>query len=188
MGTLTLLFIALGLAMDAFAVAVSNGICYQKTGIKEAMYMAFTFGFFQMAMPIIGFFAGRAVSGAVEAFDHWIALILLGFIGGNMIREGIKGLKNPEKIGRRDRCHIRDLLFQGVATSIDALAVGVSFAIMNTNIITAAGIIGIVAFLCTLAGVVVGKVFGAALKQKAEIFGGLILMGIGLKIFIEHTF
>lgn len=188
MGTLTLLLIALGLAMDAFAVAISNGICYRKTGVKEAMYMAFTFGLFQMAMPIIGFFAGRTVSGAVSAFDHWIALILLAFIGGKMIREGMKGLKNPERIILKDRCSFRELLLQGVATSIDALAVGISFAIMDTNIMIAATIIGIVAFVCTLAGVVIGKIFGAALKQKSEIFGGLILVGIGLKIFIEHTF
>lgn len=183
-----LLFIALGLAMDAFAVAVSNGICYRKTGIREAIYMASTFGFFQAAMPVIGFFAGKAISDAVEVVDHWIALVLLAYIGGNMIREGIKGIKYPGVVSGKDTCSPRDLFVQGVATSIDALVVGVSFAIIDTDILIAAVAIGIITFICTLTGVFIGKAFGSALKEKAEIFGGIILILIGLKIFTEHTF
>ncbi|MGI6751697.1 MAG: manganese efflux pump MntP family protein [Anaerovoracaceae bacterium] len=186
MGTLTLVFIALGLAMDAFAVAVSNGICYSKTGIKEAIYMALTFGIFQAVMPVVGFFAGSMVSHTVEALDHWLALILLSFIGGNMIREGIKGLRKPSVLYGKDICHPRDLFIQGVATSIDALVIGISFAIMDTDIFKAAAIIGMVTFACSYGGVFIGKAFGSALKEKAEIFGGIILVLIGFKIFIEH--
>lgn len=186
MGSLTLIILSIGLAMDAFAVSVSDGICYRRMGWKGALLIAFTFGFFQAGMPLLGFLAGQTVSEAIESVDHWIALILLVFIGGNMLREGVKGLRSPEEIERREYCTARELLLQGIATSIDALAVGVSFAVMKTNIWTAALSIGIITFICSLCGVGIGKRFGGALKEKAEICGGLILIGIGLKIFLEH--
>lgn len=186
MGIFTLIILSVGLAMDAFAVSVSDGICYRKMGWAGAIAIAFTFGFFQAAMPVVGFLAGQTVSHAIEFIDHWIALILLALIGGNMLREGIKGMRSPEEPEKRDFCTFRELMLQGVATSIDALAVGVSFALTGTNIWTAAGCIGVITFACSLCGVGIGKTFGGALKEKAEVCGGLILIGIGLKIFSEH--
>ncbi len=187
MGYLTLFFIALGLAMDAFAVSVSNGICYKNAGLKEAFYTALTFGVFQALMPLIGYYAGRTVSDAVEFIDHWIALILLCFIGGTMIIGAVKEMKNPSKESCKTYCTSKDLLVQGVATSIDAFAVGISLAVIDTNIFVAVSLIGVVTFICCVIGVPLGKRFGFFLKDKAEILGGSILIIIGIKIFIEHT-
>lgn len=187
MGYFTLFFIALGLAMDAFAVSVSNGICYKKAGFKEAFNTALTFGVFQALMPLIGYFAGKTVSDAVAFLDHWIALVLLCFIGGTMIVGAIKEMKNPEKENCKTYCTVKDLLIQGVATSIDAFAVGISFAVIDTNIFAAVGFIGTVTFICCMLGVPVGKRFGFFMKDKAEILGGCILVIIGIKIFVEHT-
>lgn len=180
--------IALGLAMDAFAVSVSNGVCYRKMGIKEALYMAFTFGMFQAVMPLLGYLAGRTVSRAVESFDHWVALLLLGFIGGTLIYGGIKGLRNPENKVCKSYCSFWDLTLQGVATSIDAFAIGISFAVIKTNIYQAVTLIGVDTFICCLLGFYLGKRFGGRLQEKAEIFGGAILIFIGVKIFAEHMF
>lgn len=187
MGYITLFFIALGLSMDAFAVSVSNGICYKNAGIKEAFITALTFGVFQAGMPLIGYFAGRTVSSAVEFIDHWIALILLGFIGGNMIYGAIKERKTSGDIRCKLYCTTKDLAVQGVATSIDAFAVGISLAVIDTNIFEAVALIGIVTFICCLFGVPIGKKFGLLIKEKAEVFGGSVLIIIGLKIFIEHA-
>ncbi len=186
MGYLTLLFIALGLAMDAFAVSVSNGICYKNAGFKETFYTALTFGVFQAMMPLIGYFAGKTVSEAVEFIDHWIALGLLCFIGGSMIASAVKEMRNPEKVCYKTYCTVKDLLVQGVATSIDAFAVGISLAVIDTNIFMAVGLIGIVTFVCCVIGVPMGKRFGYFMKDKAEILGGCILIIIGIKIFVEH--
>ncbi len=188
MGYFTLLFIALGLAMDAFAVSVSNGICYKNAGIKEAFYTALTFGVFQALMPLIGYYAGRTVSEAVKFIDHWIALGLLCFIGGSMIVSAIKDMRNPEKVCYKTYCTTKDLLVQGFATSIDAFAVGISFAVIDTNIFTAVVLTGIVTFACCFIGVPIGKRFGYFMKDKAEILGGCLLIIIGIKIFIEHIF
>jgi len=188
MGIITLFFIALGLSMDAFAVSISNGICYKKIGIKEAVFTALTFGFFQAVMPLVGYFAGTQVSGLITSIDHWVALILLSFIGGTMIFGAIKDLRYPEACAINQRFTAKGLLMQGVATSIDALAVGVSLAVIRTNIWTAVSFIGMTTFVCSFAGVYIGKTFGCLLKEKAEIFGGCLLIVIGLKIFIEHTF
>lgn len=187
MGYLTLFFIALGLAMDAFAVSISNGICYRRAGPKEAIITGATFGGFQAAMPLLGYFAGMTVKDAVEAIDHWIALILLGFIGGSMIIGAIKNMKKPEDVECKPYCTTKDLLLQGIATSIDALAVGISFAVIDTNIFVAVALIGIVTFIFCVVGVPIGKRFGTIIREKAEILGGCILIMIGLKIFIEHT-
>ncbi|MFA5636732.1 MAG: manganese efflux pump MntP family protein [Anaerovoracaceae bacterium] len=187
MGHLTLFFIALGLAMDAFAVSVSNGICYKDAGLKEAFNTALTFGVFQALMPLIGYYAGMTVSDAVEFIDHWIALILLCFIGGSMIVGAVKEMKNPDKESCKAYCTTKDLMVQGIATSIDAFAVGISFAVIDTNIFAAVGLIGTVTFICCIIGVPLGKRFGFFMKDKAEILGGCILIIIGIKIFIEHT-
>jgi putative Mn2+ efflux pump MntP len=186
MGYITLFFIALGLAMDAFAVSVSNGICYKNAGIKEAFITALTFGTFQAFMPLIGFFAGRTVSNAVEFIDHWIALIMLGFIGGSMIFGALKEKNVPTAGKCKVYCTTKHLVVQGIATSIDAFAVGISLAVMDTNIYVAVALIGVVTFICCLMGFPIGKRFGFLIKEKAEIFGGCILIIIGLKIFIEH--
>lgn len=187
MGFLTMLLIALGLAMDAFAVSVSNGICYRKAGLKEAFYTAFTFGLFQAGMPLIGYYAGSTFSASVAFLDHWIALALLSFIGGSMIYSAIKEIRNPGTERYRAACNLKDLILQGIATSIDALAVGISFAVIQTNIFMAVVLIGLVTFICCFIGVIIGRGFGNRLKEKAEILGGCILILIGIKILIEHT-
>lgn len=186
MGFITLFFLATGLAMDAFAVSVSNGICQKNIGIKEALQTATTFGLFQAGMPLIGYYLGRTISSAVEFLGHWIALVLLTFIGGSMIYEAIKELRRPEENQCKASFSMKDVLVKGSTTSIDAFAVGISFAVIQTNIVSAVLLIGIVTFVFSLLGVYLGKSFGGMLKEKAEFIGGCILILIGLKIFIEH--
>lgn len=188
MGIMTLVLLSLGLAMDATAVSISNGICFSNVRKKEAIFTAFLFGAFQAGMPIIGYFAGRSFSEQISALDHWIAVILLGIIGGKMIIEAIRELKSGECCSTEKTLMPRAMVMQAIATSIDALAVGISFAVMRVNIWQAALAIGAITFVCSLLGTQLGKKFGMLLKQKAEIFGGVILVGIGLKIFIEHMF
>ena len=180
---------AFGLSMDAFAVSVSDGICYQKEK-KKLVIAAVSFGVFQALMPLIGYFVGNTFSSYVEMVDHWIALILLGFLGGKMLAEAIHDLKHPEE----DHCEIsftyKMIFTQSVATSIDALAAGVTLAVSfpNTDPFLAVSLIGITTAICCLIGAFVGKRFGAMMKEKAAVLGGVILIGIGLKIFIEHMF
>ena len=181
MGTPTLFLIALGLSMDAFAVSISNGMCYRGFGRKQAAAAAFSFGLFQMLMPIIGYLAGRTFSDAISAADHWIALLLLGFIG-------VRELRHPEGCSPDHLFTFKVLAVQAVATSIDALAVGVGFAVMQVNIVTAAAFIGVVTFLCCIVGSMLGRQFGLLLGSRAQVLGGVILVGIGLKIFVEHMF
>ena len=193
MGFLELLLLAIGLAMDAFAVSIGNGLSMKKQNPKAALAIAFSFGLFQALMPTIGYFLGSAFEDIIRQFDHFIALIFLGFIGGKMIFDGIKELIADRK-GKAEEIpefHLSfgKLLIQAVATSIDALIVGVSFAALpDVNIWTAVLLIGVVTFAISLIGVFSGKKFGQLLGSKAEIFGGLILVGIGLKVFIEHVF
>lgn len=186
MGTITLFLIALGLSMDAFAVSVSNGMCYRGFGKKQVIQTALAFGFFQGLMPMIGYFTGRTFSTAISSFDHWIAVILLGAIGGKMAIDGIRELRNPEACDATRSYSFKILLLQAIATSIDALAVGISFAVMQVNIVLAAGFIGVVTFVCCLFGSLLGHKFGSLLGQRAQVFGGVILVAIGLKIFFEH--
>lgn len=189
MGIMTLFFLALGLAMDALAVSISNGMCYRGCGKRQTVIAAATFGIFQAVMPVLGYEGGRMFSQAISSLDHWIALILLGAIGGNMVWEALRELgadSDSDNRERRQLFSLRILLLQGVATSIDALAVGVSFALMRTNIAIASVTIGVVTFGCCLLGGILGSRFGLILGQKARLFGGLVLMAIGLKIFAEH--
>lgn len=189
MGLFTLIFLALGLSADAFAVSVTNGMCSNKITKKNALDTALTFGFFQALMPVLGFFLGRTFSDFVSHFQHWIALFLLGFIGINMISDAIKEQKHPE-----DACKIKNvftpknLILQGIATSIDALAAGVSFAVMNINIASAALSIGTITFICSAVGVYIGRKFGFLLGIRAKFIGGITLIIIGLKIFIQYQF
>lgn len=186
MNILMILFLAVGLSMDAFAVSVTNGMCYRLPLIKNAVYSGLTFGIFQGLMPLIGFFAGNTFSHVVERYDHWLALFLLGFIGARMVAGAVKEMKNPQENLPERVCSPKVLLLQGVATSIDALAVGVSLGVMQVNIFAAVSMIAATTFLFSFAGVVIGKKAGSLLKEKAEILGGIILIVIGLRIFIEH--
>lgn len=188
MGTATLILLALGLAMDATAASVANGVVYQNVRAKDVLTYAALFGLFQAGMPAAGYLAGRGFSGLISSLDHWIALILLGFLGGKMIWESIRQLRQPEQAPEARRLTMKIMLTQAVATSIDALAVGVGFAVMQVNIAVACLSIGLITFGCSLAGSWLGRRFGQLLGRAAEIFGGLILVVIGLNIFVEHVF
>lgn len=170
--------------MDAFSVSVTDGIVLKKPSLPQAAKIALFFGAFQFIMPCIGYLLGSAFASYIQAFDHWIAFILLAFIGGKMLFEAIRGkeeeIKNPLSLST--------LLVLAVATSIDALAVGVTFATVNAPLLFASSIIGIVTFVISLAGVFLGSRFGNLFGNKAEIAGGLVLIGIGIKIFAEHVF
>ena len=193
MGFLELFLLAVGLSMDAFAVSIGNGLSMKKQNPKAAFAIAFSFGLFQALMPTLGYFLGSAFEDIIRQFDHFIALIFLGFIGGKMIFDGIKELIADKK-GEAEEIqefHLSfgKLLIQAIATSIDALIVGVSFAALpDVNIWTAVLLIGVTTFAISIIGVFSGKKFGQLLGSKAEIFGGIILVGIGLKVFIEHVF
>lgn len=187
MGLFTLFLLALGLSMDAFAVSVSNSMCFAGLSRKQEFSASLTFGVFQGAMPIIGFLVGREFAGTINTIDHWICLVLLGFIGGKMLWDGARALKTPEACPAQKEYNTKLMLVQGVATSIDALAVGVSLATLpNVNILTAAAFICITTFVCCCIGHFIGKKAGGALGEKAQILGGLILIGIGIKTFVEH--
>ncbi len=188
MEMITLLLIAAALSMDAFAVSVSNGLCYGSIRAKHVFRIAATFGLFQAAMPLAGYYLGRSFARQISAVDHWIALLLLAAIGIHMIAEAAADLRSAP-----DECPVRTftfrgLLVQGVATSIDALAVGISFALIETGIWSAVLIIGAVTFIISAGGVALGKKIGIRLGRRAEIAGGLLLIGIGIRIFIEHAF
>jgi putative Mn2+ efflux pump MntP len=186
MELLTLFFIALGLSMDALAVSVSNGMCSKGMNRGQAVKTAVTFGGFQAAMPIAGYYAGRTFSQAIYFLDHWIALILLGIIGGKMIISAVSEMRHPESCRTRSQITWGTLIIQGIATSIDAFTIGISFALFQVNIVVAALFIGLVTFVCCIPGAYLGRKFGSMIQQRAEIIGGLILIIMGLKIFLEH--
>jgi len=188
MEPITLFLTALGLSMDAFAVSVSNGLCFKNFKKNQAFLSSLAFGLFQGLMPTMGFFAGNLFLSTISKFDHWLALILLGYIGINMIVDALKEAKSDKALKLGKDYTLKTLLLQAVATSIDALAVGISFAALKINILLAASTICIVTFICCIIGSVLGKKFGHLLQEKAKVFGGVILVFIGLKIFIEHTF
>ncbi|MCR5718705.1 MAG: manganese efflux pump MntP family protein [Oscillospiraceae bacterium] len=178
-----LLLTGIGLSMDAFAVSVTNGLCCRGMRPLHRVGMAVCFGLFQGMMPMIGFFLGKLFEDVICAYDHWIALILLCYIGGRMLWEAFFSKDEPET----DRLTLRLTLMQGIATSIDALAVGVSFAALSdVPIVTAALLIAGITFAVSLTGVCFGRQLGRLLGSKAQIAGGLLLIGIGVKIFVEH--
>ncbi len=183
MDIITLLFLAVGLSMDAFAVAVTSGFVTKNVRLSQALRMAGFFGGFQALMPILGFLAGLSFRNLISSFDHWLTFGLLGFIGGKMIYESFLLEKEEEK-----SCpmNMPNLLVLSIATSIDALAVGLSLSFLNTVIIMPAVIIGVTTFIISLAGVFIGKQFGHIFEKKLELIGGLILIGIGVKILVEH--
>lgn len=184
MTTVMCIFLALGLAMDAFAVSMTNGMCCRIHPAKNALSSGLAFGAFQGLMPLIGYFAGNAFSDVVSSVDHWVALALLGFLGGRMIHEALNEQEQP--VGNKPFA-LKTLLVQAVATSIDALAVGVTLGVMQVDIQTAVSIIALITFAFSFSGVLIGRSLGALLGTKAELLGGVILVLIGLRIFLEHT-
>jgi manganese efflux pump family protein len=179
----TILFIAIGLAMDAFAVSVVVGSVYRQLHVKQALRMALFFGGFQAVMPVIGFLAGLGLKEHIAAYDHWVAFGLLTLVGGKMIYESLKIEAAQRNL---DPCNLLVLLALAVATSIDALAVGITLSLLVASIALAAAIIGLVTFGLSYAGVTIGKRFGHVCESQIEVAGGLILIGIGVKILVEH--
>ena len=183
---LELIIIAIGLSMDAFAVSIGKGLSLKKIKLSHALKVGLWFGGFQAIMPLIGYLLGSTFAEIVSTYDHWVAFVLLSLIGGNMVKESFeKDCDCNEKSGYG--FGIATMLTLAVATSIDALAVGVTFAFFKVAIIPAIITIGITTFLFSVAGLKIGNIFGCKYKSHAELFGGIILILIGLKILLEHT-
>ena len=184
MGFFELFLIGIGLSMDAFAVAICKGLGMERINKRDALLLALFFGGFQALMPLTGYLLGSRFASYIERWDHWIAFVLLAFIGGNMIRESREQEEEEAKHGGSIR--YRELFTLAVATSIDALAVGVSFAFLGVRIAPAVTLIGCTTFVLTLVGVWVGNLFGSRYKSRAELTGGIILILIGVKMMLEH--
>ena len=182
MGLLDLFITAVALSMDAFAVSVSKGLSVRRVRLKHGLITGAYFGGFQALMPLLGFFLASSFADYIRRFDHWIAFGLLALIGANMLREALSG----EDEEMNDSFSFKTMLPLAIATSIDALATGVSFAVTDTNIWLAIALVGATTFAFSAAGVKIGNVFGAKYKSKAELAGGLILILMGAKILIEH--
>ena len=178
----TLFILAVGVSMDAFAVSICKGLAMQKVKVRHAVTAGVWFGGFQALMPVIGYFLGIQFQGYITAYDHWIAFGLLLIIGGNMIKEA---LSNEEECADASMAFGK-MLVLAIATSIDALALGVTFAFLQVDIWKAVAFIGVVTFSFSVAGIKIGNVFGAKYKSKAEFAGGLILILLGVKILLEH--
>ena len=186
MDFITILFIGVGLAMDACAVSLAKGMGLDKDKVKKyALILALAFGFFQALMPAIGYFAGSHFADYIQSIDHWIAFILLSLIGINMICEGKEEKEDEVKI---HSIPFKDILLLAIATSIDALAVGVSFAFLKVNLFLAITTIGITTFILSFVCVLFGKKLGSLFEKYAEYLGGIILILLGIKILIEHLF
>ena len=182
-----LFLLGIGLAMDAFAVSVCKGLGMRRLNKKQTLIIGLYFGGFQALMPLIGWLLGSQFQKYITRIDHWIAFILLGFIGGKMMIEAIREWNEEETVDVIDApLDHKNMLVLSVATSIDALAVGITFAFLDTPIIEAITIIGITTMVISIIGVVVGNFFGSRYKSKAEFIGGLILILLGLKILLEH--
>jgi len=182
MGILEIIFTSIGLAMDAFAVSICKGLTLRKINLKKIIIISFYFGFFQTIMPLIGYVLGYKLKDFIMSIDHWIVFILLGFIGLNMILESLK----PENNKLNDKTDFKTMFILAIATSIDALAVGITFAFLEVNIFLAILLIGLITFLLCALGVKIGHIFGHKYEKKAQISGGVILILIGLKILLEH--
>jgi putative Mn2+ efflux pump MntP len=191
MGLAELFILAIGLSMDAFAVAICIGLAMTKASFKKAMIVGLYFGVFQAGMPLIGFMAATLIAERIVTYDHWVAFVLLCFLGGRMVLGSMKKEESPD--GDKANADFEEasvapaqMLPLAVATSIDALAVGVSFAFLKVSIIPAVSFIGVTTFGISMAGVKIGSVFGTKFKSKAEFAGGVILILIGVRILLEH--
>lgn len=187
MGIIELALIAVGLSMDAFAVSVCKGLGMKRLDMGQALVIALFFGGFQALMPLAGWALGSGFQSYIEPVDHWIAFALLAFIGGKMLYDAFHEEDGDEPVaGEAARLDLKEILMLAIATSIDALAVGVRFAFLQVDIVPAISLIGVITFALSLVGVVVGHQFGARFEKPATIVGGLVLILIGLKIFLEH--
>ena len=182
MNLFSLFLIAVGLSMDAFAVSICKGLAMKKITIKKALIVGLWFGGFQALMPAIGYLLGTQFEKYITNIDHWIAFVLLFIIGGNMIKEAL----SKEEEEANDSLAFKEMLLLALATSIDALAVGVTFAFLKVQIIPAVSFIGVITFTLSAIGVKIGNIFGSRYKSKAELAGGIILILMGCKILLEH--
>lgn len=194
MGLAELVLLAVGLSMDAFAVSICKGLGMKKINLKVAVVLGLFFGGFQAGMPVIGWALGSQFMGIIGPIDHWIAFILLAFIGGKMLWEAFtededegEGEDEDEGDGKgAEKIDLGEYLILAIATSIDALAVGISFAALSVDIVPAVSLIGVTTFIFSVAGVAIGHTFGARYEKPATIVGGIVLILIGLKILLEH--
>ena len=184
MGIAELFLIGVGLSMDAFAVAVCKGLSMPKMRWRQAGVIALSFGLFQALMPLLGWTLGRRFEIYITSVDHWIAFVLLGLIGGKMIWDTFH--EEEEEAAPQDKLSLRELLMLSIATSVDAMAVGITFAVLKVDVLPAVALIGACTFAISAAGVKIGNVFGARYKAKAELLGGVVLVLIGAKILLEH--
>lgn len=183
----TLLLMGAGLSMDAFAVSICKGLSMRKVNKKQSLVIGLFFGGFQALMPFIGWLLGSRFEQYITSIDHWIAFILLGFIGGKMVVEAIREKDEAVEVRKMDPpLDFKEMFILAIATSIDALAVGITFAFLQVPIVEAVSIIGITTFVISVIGVYVGNFFGNRYKKKAELAGGIILILIGVKILLEH--
>ena len=187
MGLGELLLLALGVSMDAFAVSICKGLAMKKATLKEGAICGAWFGGFQAMMPLIGFFLGTLFAEAIQAIDHWVASVLLAFIGANMLKEAFGKEEECCECDNNADLSVKTMFIMAVATSIDALAVGISLAMAgNVNIVAAVVLIGAFTFVMSAIGVKVGNVFGSKFEKKAQMAGGFILILLGTKILLEH--
>ena len=187
MEILELLLIGVSLSMDAFAVSLCQGLSMPRLNWRHAAVIALFFGGFQALMPAIGWLLGSQFAGYIQNFDHWVAFVLLLLIGGNMVREAFSPEEEEEDgCSAGERLDLKRLFLMAIATSIDALAIGVTFAFLEVQILEAASVIGVTTFVISLAGVAIGNYFGTRYQKRAEITGGVILILLGTKILLEH--
>ena len=186
MGFFEIFMIGVGLSMDAFAASVCKGLNMRRMNIKNMLVIGLFFGGFQALMPVVGWVLGKQFENYITSVDHWVAFALLVFIGGKMIYDVFEDKGEDDYGEKTDRVDVKEIFTLAIATSIDALAVGISFAFLQVDIVKAASVIGITTFLLSAAGVAVGNIFGAKYEKKATLAGGIILVLIGLKILLEH--
>ena len=180
-----LILLSLGLAMDAFSVSVCKGLSMKKIDYRGAVVTALFFGVFQGGMPLIGYFLGSRFEAFISRYSHWVAFILLGFIGGKMIYEVVFGKDDEEGDSKEYKFDIKELFILAIATSIDALAVGVVFAAQKTPVVSSVIVIGAITFVTSLIGVGIGNRFGSKYEKKAELVGGIVLVLIGVKLLLD---
>ncbi len=189
MSIFDIFLLGVGLSMDAFAVAICKGLAMRKVNKKQMLVIALFFGGFQALMPLIGWALGTTFAKMIIAYDHWIAFILLGYVGGKMVIDAIKEWKEKDTVDEMDPpLDFKELTLLAIATSIDALACGVTFSFYDDfNILRAIGIIGLTTFVLSMVAVYIGNIFGDKFKAKAQLLGGIILIFLGVKIVLEHT-